>query len=63
MVENSWSEEITRGRRRYEDNIKIDIKDRYCGNSADWIMWLRIGPVTGCCEQGYGFSSSLIAVY
>jgi len=35
---------LGRPRRRWEDNIKLDLQEVGCG-SMDWIHWLRIGTV------------------
>jgi hypothetical protein len=34
---------------RWEDNIKLDLKEVGCGD-MDWIELLRIGQVAGTCE-------------
>jgi hypothetical protein len=35
-----------RPRRRWEDNIKVDLKDVGCWD-MDWLYWLRIGTGGG----------------
>jgi hypothetical protein len=37
---------LERPRRKWEDNIKMDLREVGCGD-ADWVIWLRIGTGGG----------------
>ena len=42
---------LRRPRRRWEDNIKMDLRE--VGGGGDWMWsWLRIGTDGGTCEYG-----------
>jgi hypothetical protein len=49
---------LGRPRRRWEDNIKIDLQEVGGGCGTRW-GWLRIGQVAGTCEYGKELSGSL----
>ena len=42
---------LGRPRRRWEDNIKMDLQEVACGN-MDWVDLAQIGQVAGACEYG-----------
>jgi hypothetical protein len=45
-------EETTpRSEHRWEDNIRIDIREIH-GKVWTGFIWLRQGPVVSCCEHG-----------
>jgi hypothetical protein len=46
---------LGRRRRRWKDNIKLDLKAKGC-EGADSIYLSRQGPVAGSCEHGNGLS-------
>jgi hypothetical protein len=43
---------------RWEDNIKIDLKEIGC-EDVNWIIWLRQGTMAGSCEHGTKPSDSI----
>jgi len=45
VVKYEGKRRIARPRRRWEDNIKMDLKDLECG-STDWI---ELAQAAGCC--------------
>ena len=49
--------QLGRTRRRWEDNIKMDLRE-VGGVETGWI-WLRIGTDAGTCEYGDELSGSI----
>jgi hypothetical protein len=49
---------LKRTRRRWEDNIKVDLREMGCG-AWTGLIWLGIGIVAGSCECGNEPSSSI----
>ena len=49
---------LGRPRRRWEDNIKIDLQEVGCGG-MDGLIWLSIGQVAGTGECGNEHSGSI----
>jgi hypothetical protein len=41
-----------RPRRRWEDGIKLDLRETGWGWGWSGFTWLRIGILAGCCECG-----------
>jgi hypothetical protein len=48
---------LGRPRRRWVDNIKIDLRE--IGWEWSGLIWLRMGPVEGSCEHGIEPSGSI----
>ena len=51
---------LGRPRRRWEDNIKMDLQDVRGGVGTGW-SWLNIGTVAGTCGYGEELSGSINA--
>jgi hypothetical protein len=49
---------LGRPRRRWEDNIKIDLREIGFGD-VDWIHWAQDRQVAGSCEHGNEPSGSI----
>jgi hypothetical protein len=49
---------LGRPRRRWEDNIKMDLQEVGWG-AWTGLIWLMIGQVAGCCECGNEPSGSI----
>jgi len=49
---------LGRPRRRWEDNIKIDLKEVGC-EGMEWIELTQDRQVVGCCDCGNGPSGSI----
>jgi hypothetical protein len=50
--------ELVSQTRRWEHNIKVDVKE-VGFEGTDWLIWHRKIPETGSCEYGFGLSSSI----
>jgi hypothetical protein len=48
---------LGRPRRRWDDNIKMNQKEREDGVEWTGLIWFRMRPVEGSCEHGYASSS------
>jgi hypothetical protein len=52
---------LGRRRRRWEDNIKMDLQEVWVRVVGTAWSWLRIGQVAGTCGYGEGLSGSINA--